>query len=220
MTTTRLPVCRLFTVPLLLTALIVGSADALADEPVSITNTSSAPWKGLSVSQGGVPVCTIELAPGSTLVVADRTCKVGGATMAAASGPNVRAQPAAPAAEVDLLGDEDDLLGGEEVVPVVASPAPKRASSKELQGHTTISAGFGPARRVGIFNDSDNAWSGCSVVLNGEWSYTGPTWLDPGEHEGIMGQRFVNRTGDFMVQNHVIHTVQVSCNEGVGTFTP
>ena len=226
MTTLRIPLSRALAVASMMAGVAVSSADARADEPVLaadavvITNTSGAPWKGVSVNQGGASLCTVELAPGSTLVVVNQICQVSSTNnLGVTKRPIGGAGRAAPAAEVDLLGDEDDLLAGE-VLPGVAPAAPRQESSQLLVGHTTISAGFGPARRVGIFNDSDTAWSGCSVVLNGEWSYTGPTWLDPGEHEGIMGQRFVNGTGDFMVQNHVIHTVRVSCNEGTGTFVP
>lgn len=207
---------------LVLSALLVGVVSvprsARAADPAArsvITNTSNTPWKGLTVTQDGVTVCTVELAPGSTLVVGDQLCQVSAATGAPVA--------AAPAGEVDLLADEVDLLAEDEEPEVEAPRAPVRPSAivdGGLVGRSTVSGGFGPARRIGIFNDTNTAWTGCTVVLNDEWSYVGPARLEPGAHEGIMGQRFVNATGDFMVKNHTIHRVRVTCNEGSGTFVP
>lgn len=208
MTTIRIPLSRIFTMPLLIATLSCSSFDAPAEdpvvepEPVVITNTSAAVWTGLSVSQGGAPLCALDLDAGATVLVVNGTCQV----VAAPAAPDA----APPAAETPAVAPASGS---------VAAPA-AAVTPKVLKGRATVSGGFGPARRIGVFNDSGYSWTSCKVVLNGEWSYVGPTRLESGGHEGIMGQRFTNASGDIMVKNHQIRSVRVSCAEGTGTFTP
>jgi hypothetical protein len=200
------------------TALIAGAiiacgedaADAQAPaEPVSqkvvVMNTSGEAWTGMTVLVDGSPACTVaELAAGGSVTIHDGACE----TMApAVEAPEAAPEPAAPAA--------------------AAAPAPaaapatttKTSPGGALRATTTVSAGIGPARRIGIVNNNSFDWSKCSVTLNGEWSYHMPS-LSAGEHEGIMGQRFKDPSGDIMTKNHQIHSVAVKCAEGSGTFTP
>ena len=202
MTSIRIPLSRMFTMPLLIATLSCSSFDAPADDPaavadpVVISNTSDAPWTGLSVSQGGAPLCTLDLDPGATVLVVNGTCQMVAA-------------PVAPA----VISPVAEPAGG------VAAPAAP-AAAKTLKGHTTVSGGFGPARRIGVFNDSGYDWTNCKVTLNGEWTYSSIARLESGGHEGIMGQRFQNSSGDIMVKNHQIRSVRVSCSQGTGTFNP
>ena len=198
------------------TALIAGviiacgedAADAQAPaEPVSqkvvVMNTSAAAWAGMTVLVDGAPACTVaELAAGGTVTIHEGKCE----TMApAAEAQEAAAAPAAaPAAPAEAA----------------PSAAPAAATTGQApQATTTVSAGIGPARRIGIVNNNSFSWSKCTVTLNGEWSYSMPS-LAAGEHEGIMGQRFKDKQGDFMTKNHQIHSVAVSCAQGSGNFTP
>jgi hypothetical protein len=200
------------------TALIAGvimacgedAADAQAPaEPVSqkvvVMNTSGQAWTGMTVLVDGAPACTVaELAPGGTVTVHEGACQtMAPAVEAQEAPPPAPAQPAAQAA----------------AAAPAAAPKATASTGGALQATTTVSAGIGPARRIGIVNNNSFDWSGCTVTLNGNWSYSMPG-LEAGEHEGIMGQRFKDAQGGFMTQNHQIHTVAVRCAQGSGSFTP
>ena len=198
------------------TALIAGvimacgdeDADAQAPaEPVAqkvvVMNTSAETWTGMTVLVDGSPACTVaELVAGGTVTVHDGACET---TAPAAEAPEA---PPAPTAAKPAQAPATS--------PAVA---PAASGGKALLATTTVSAGIGPARRIGIVNNNDFAWSKCSVTLNDEWSYHMPS-LSAGEHEGIMGQRFKDPQGDFMTKNHQIHSVGVKCTQGSGTFQP
>jgi hypothetical protein len=200
------------------TALIAGvimacgedAADAQAPaEPVAqkvvVMNTSGEAWTGMTVLVDGAPACTVaELAAGGTVTIHDGKCE----TMApAAEAPEAAPAPVAAPAEAQATAAP------------AAAPATAAVAGQTLRATTSVSAGIGPARRIGIVNNNSFAWSGCTVSLNGEWTYFMPS-LAAGEHEGIMGQRFKDKQGDFMTKNHQIHTVAVSCAQGSGSFTP
>ncbi len=197
------------------TALIAGviiacgedAADAQAPaEPVSqkvvVMNTSGEAWTGMTVLVDGSPACTVaDVAPGGSVTIHEGQCETMAPASAAPAAAPAAAQPAAaPAA------------------PAAAAPA-TAATGGALRATTTVSAGIGPARRIGIVNNNSFSWSGCTVTLNGKWSYHMPS-LAAGQHEGIMGQRFKDSSGDMMTKNHQIHSVAVSCTQGSGNFTP
>ncbi len=198
------------------TALIAGviiacgedAADAQAPaEPVSqkvvVTNTSGEAWTGMTVLVDGSPACTVaELAAGGSVTVFEGNCETMAPAVAAEPAPEPAAAPAAAPATTTKT-----------------SAAPAATGGSALQATTTVSAGIGPARRIGIVNNNGFDWSKCTVTLNGEWSYYMPS-LAAGQHEGIMGQRFKDPQGDFMTKNHQIHSVAVKCAQGSGTFTP
>ncbi len=188
-----------------------GERDADAQDPVPaasqkvvVMNTSGEAWAGMTVLVDGVPACSVaELAAGGTVTVHEGKCET--------KVPE-EAQPAAAPVEPAPA----------EAAPVqAAAPAASAAASTggSLKGTATVSAGIGPARRIGIVNNNGFDWSNCSVTLNGEWSYRMPK-LAAGDHEGIMGQRFKGASGDIMTKNHQIHAVAVRCDQGSGTFTP
>jgi hypothetical protein len=201
------------------TALIAGviiacgedAADAQAPaEPVAqkvvVMNTSGEAWSGMTVLVDGAPACTVaELAAGGSVTVHEGECETNSP---AAEAPEAAPAAAAAPAEAGTSG---------EAAPAEAAPA--TVTGQALRATTTVSAGIGPARRIGIVNNNSFAWSKCTVSLNGEWSYYMPS-LSAGEHEGIMGQRFKDKQGDFMTKNHQIHSVAVSCAQGSGSFTP
>jgi hypothetical protein len=202
------------------TALIAGviiacgedAADAQAPaEPVSqkvvVMNTSGEAWTGMTVLVDGAPACNVaELAPGGSVTIHDGACETMAPAAEAPEAPPAPAPAPAPAA-------------APAPAPNPAPAAAPAATGGALQATTTVSAGIGPARRIGIVNNNSFDWSKCSVTLNGEWSYHMPS-LSAGEHEGIMGQRFKDPSGDIMTKNHQIHSVAVKCAEGSGTFTP
>ncbi len=198
------------------TALIAGVIIACGDEDadaqapaeaaaqkVVVMNTSGEAWVGMTVLVDGTPACTVaELAAGGSVTIHDGKCE----TMA----PAVEAAPA-QAAPVQAAPAAQPV-----VKPTAAAPA---VGGQALRGSATVSAGIGPARRIGVINETSFGWSQCTVTLNGEWSYHMAS-LAAGQHEGIMGQRFKDASGDIMTKNHQIHSVAVKCAEGSGTFTP
>ena len=97
---------------------------------------------------------------------------------------------------------------------------PEEIKDRTLALTAKVSGGIGPARRIGITNKTGFRWHNCSVTLNGKYTYRTIPDLDPGEYEGIMGQKFKTSSGDMMTKNHQIKTVFVSCNEGSGSASP
>lgn len=203
------------------TALIAGviiacgedAADAQAPgEPVAqkvvVMNTSGEAWAGMTVLVDGAPACTVaELAAGGTVTIHEGACQT--------TAPAPEAPEAAP---VEAAAAPVPTAAPAAAAPA-ATPATAAVSGQTLQGTATVSAGIGPARRIGVINNNSFAWSQCTVTLNGEWSYHMAS-LAAGQHEGIMGQRFKDSQGDFMTKNHQIHSVGVKCAQGSGSFTP
>ncbi|MFH1467402.1 MAG: hypothetical protein ABIO70_23665 [Pseudomonadota bacterium] len=194
-----------------------GEQDADADAPaatapkVVVMNTSGEVWHGMTILVDGVPTCQVaELASGGTVTVHDGACDTLNPEPAAA--PEPEPEPAADVAQKPVSRASSDPAPA----PTVKTSA---ATGGALHATTTVSGGVGPARRIGIVNNDSFGWSRCTVTLNGVWSYSMPR-LAAGEHEGIMGVRFKNATGDTMTQNHQITAVAVSCAEGSGTFRP
>lgn len=157
-------------------------------------NNGELVWEGMTVLVDGEPACNADLAPGEAVSVTAAGCELS------------EVDDALPA-----LGDDADGEGDDE---------PEEIKDRTLALTAKVSGGIGPARRIGITNKTGFRWHNCSVTLNGKYTYRTIPDLDPGEYEGIMGQKFKTSSGDMMTKNHQIKTVFVSCNEGSGSASP
>lgn len=166
------------------------------DTTVVVMNNGDLAWDGMTVLVNGEPACKADLSPGEAVTVTAKGCELS------------EVDEAAPAPEASEDGDpalEDE---------------PEEIKDRTLALTAKVSGGVGPARRIGVTNKTGYRWHNCSVTLNGEYTYRTIPDLDPGEYEGIMGQKFKTSSGDMMTKNHQIKTVYVSCNEGSGSASP
>ena len=175
----------------LLWMLACGGTDAT----VVVMNNGDRTWEGMTVLVDGNPACKAELEPGQTVTVSSSGCELSELGEATPSEP-----------EATEEGQEEQT----------AEPI----RDQTLAMSAKVSGGVGPARRIGVTNNTGFRWHNCAVTLNGKYSYRSIPDLDPGEYEGIMGQKFKTSSGDMMTKNHQIKTVSVQCDEGTGSASP
>lgn len=178
------------------------------DTTVVVMNNGDLVWEGMTVLVDGSPACKADLAPGQTVTATAAGCElseVGDAEMA----------PDEPEADDDEAEVDEAEEGGS-----TPKQADEPKKDQKLAMSAKVSGGVGPARRIGVTNNTGFRWHNCAVTLNGKYVYRSIADLDPGEYEGIMGQKFKTGAGDMMTKNHQIKTVSVSCNEGTGSASP
>jgi len=161
-----------------------------SDTTVVIMNNGERTWESMTVLVNGNPACKTDLAPSETVTITEAGCEVS------------------QIGEVDPLDDQ----GGE--------GEEKADEPRTLVLTAKVTGGIGPARRIGITNKTGYTWHNCSVTLNGKYTYRTITDLEPGEYEGVMGQKFKDSDGDMMTKTHQISSVYVACNEGTGSASP
>ena len=176
------------------------------DTTVVVMNNGDLVWEGMTVLVDGNPACKADLEPGQTVTVTGSGCELS----------EVGEAEYAPEEEADGEGEAPDNT--EEPKASGAKEEPIR--DQALAMTSKVSGGVGPARRIGVTNKTKFRWHNCTVTLNGKYTYRSIPDLDPGEYEGIMGQKFKNSSGDIMTKNHQIKTVSVKCDEGTGSASP
>lgn len=107
--------------------------------------------------------------------------------------------------------------GGSSSTASSTPAAPAEGGSIKI--HTSMSGGFGPARRLSVFNDGAAPISGCRVTVNGLYGYDMKT-VAAGADEGIMMVRFKDSAGNAFTSNAQVNTVKVACAQGTATSTP
>lgn len=136
-------------------------------------------------------------------------------------------QGAAPARQFQVASAQGAFTAA---VVAPAAPAPDKAAASDksappskggggLKVGSSLSGGFGPARRLTIRNDGTAAWTGCTVTVNDLYSYPMKN-LSPGADEGIMMVRFKDAQGNTFVTNNQIKEVKVKCDQGTGVTVP
>lgn len=99
-----------------------------------------------------------------------------------------------------------------EVAPApAAAPAPSKGGSMDL--FATMSGGFGPARRLTVFNSSSMLWTGCTVTANDLYTYYAGS-IDAGGHNGILMLKFKDAGGNLFTSNAVVNRVSLRCDQG------
>lgn len=90
---------------------------------------------------------------------------------------------------------------------------PQSAPTEAFSAGGSVTGGFGPARRVHVINKNSYTWTGCTVTVNGD--YTWPLKdMPPGLDEGIMLGRFKDGNGNPLTGNVNISSLKVRCNQG------
>lgn len=82
-----------------------------------------------------------------------------------------------------------------------------------------MSGGFGPARRLNIWNESTFGWTGCKVTLDGTYSFSMKD-VAAGMDEGIMVYKFKDGRGNPFTSNAEVESVAVACREGSTSVKP
>ncbi len=93
-----------------------------------------------------------------------------------------------------------------------AAPAPAPAGGK-LNGHAAIN-GFGPAKRITLFNDSKDNWTKCDLRLPDNRHYVMAS-LKAGDSEAVSLPHF---SQDGTAFDKPLDSLSVKCNEGEGRF--
>lgn len=77
----------------------------------------------------------------------------------------------------------------------------------------TMSGGFGPARRLTVFNNSGAPWTGCTVTANDLYTYYVGS-VAAGGHNGILMLKFKDAGGNLFTSNAVVNRVSLRCDQG------
>jgi len=103
--------------------------------------------------------------------------------------------------------------------PVAASDAPAAAAPAAapkggaMDLFATMSGGFGPARRLAVFNNSATPWTGCTVNANDLYTYYAGS-IEAGGQKGILMLKFKDAGGNLFTSNAVVNRVSLRCDQG------
>jgi hypothetical protein len=153
---------------------------------------------------------------GDEVVVLDGKTEVGSATVMEVFAAKSRVSldegaKAHPAAKKVRLG-APTAAKGEVAVAAPAAPAPADASGS-LKGHATI-FGFGPAKQITLYNESDGKWTNCDLRLPTNQHFP-LAELRNDDQERIFLHRFKQ---DGVELDRPLDTLQVKCDQGSTRF--
>ena len=97
--------------------------------------------------------------------------------------------------------------------PSAPTPPPAAPAGGRLNGHAAIN-GFGPAKRITLFNDSKDNWSHCDLRLPDNRHYLMQS-LKAGDSEAVSLPHF---TQDGTAFDKPLDSLSVKCNEGESRF--
>ena len=82
-----------------------------------------------------------------------------------------------------------------------------------MQLSASMSGGFGPARRLTVFNNGNGLWTGCVVTANDLYTYRVGS-VEAGGHNGILMLKFKDAGGNLFTSNAQVNRVKLACDQG------